>query len=81
MMVYSDFPAYKSGIYAHSNGTLLGGHAVKVIGWGTEAGVDYWTVANSWNTWWGEEGFFRIVRGDGKASVGVISYKTTLRIL
>ena len=25
--VYSDFANYKSGVYIHTNGTLLGGHA------------------------------------------------------
>jgi cathepsin B len=36
-----------------SAGSFLGGHAVKIIGWGTESGVDYWLVANSWNVHWG----------------------------
>ena len=26
-------------------------------------GVEYWKVANSWNPFWGESGFFRIKRG------------------
>lgn len=61
--VYEDFEAYESGIYQHTTGKYLGGHAVKMIGWGTEDGTDYWTIANSWNTGWGESGFFRILRG------------------
>lgn len=28
----------------------LGGHAVKIVGWGVLEGVPYWLVANSWNT-------------------------------
>lgn len=43
---------------------MVGGHAVKIVGWGTENGVSYWTIANSWNTSWGEQGFFRIKEGD-----------------
>ncbi len=39
------------------------GHAVKLVGWGTEAGGDYWLVANSWNEDWGDKGFFKIRRG------------------
>ena len=58
--VYEDFISYKSGVYKHTSGSLLGGHAVKIIGWGNENGTDYWIVANSWNTTWGENGFFRI---------------------
>jgi len=62
--VYEDFISYKGGIYKHTSGSLLGGHAVKIIGWGTEDGTDYWIVANSWNTTWGENGFFRIALGE-----------------
>jgi len=62
-MVMGDFPAYKSGIYQWSHGGLLGGHAIEIIGWGSEKNVPYWIVKNSWNEDWGEKGFFRIVRG------------------
>jgi cathepsin B len=44
-------------------GANLGGHAVKMIGWGVEDGVKYWTCINSWNALWGEKGTFRILRG------------------
>uniref|UniRef100_A0AC34REF7 Peptidase C1A papain C-terminal domain-containing protein n=1 Tax=Panagrolaimus sp. JU765 TaxID=591449 RepID=A0AC34REF7_9BILA len=60
--VYEDFLNYQGGIYVHQGGKLGGGHAVKLVGWGEESGVPYWIVANSWNTDWGEDGFFRILR-------------------
>ena len=41
----------------------LGGHAVRVIGWGEENDRKYWLVANSWGEEWGENGTFRIRRG------------------
>ncbi|EPB75923.1 papain family cysteine protease [Ancylostoma ceylanicum] len=50
--VYEDFSYYKSGIYVHKWGKKTGAHAVKVIGWGSENGTDYWLIANSWNTDW-----------------------------
>jgi cathepsin B len=62
--VYQDFMNYKSGVYKHTSGSQLGGHAIKALGWGTENGVDYWIMANSWSTGWGENGFFKIKRGD-----------------
>jgi cathepsin B len=61
--VYQDFMSYKSGVYQHRSGGLLGGHAVKIVGWGTENSTPYWIVANSWTTGWGEQGFFRILKG------------------
>jgi len=59
--VYEDFLSYKSGVYQHKSGKALGGHAVKVIGWGVENGVDYLLVMNSWNEDWGDKGLFKIV--------------------
>ena len=47
-----DFPTYKSGVYTHQSGGMLGGHAVEMIGWGVENGVDYWWIKNSWNEQW-----------------------------
>ncbi|CAI5454187.1 unnamed protein product [Caenorhabditis angaria] len=61
--VYEDFLNYDGGVYVHTGGKLGGGHAVKLVGWGVENGIPYWTCANSWNTDWGEDGFFRILRG------------------
>jgi len=62
-MVYEDFMHYKSGIYKHVTGKNLGGHAVRVVGWGKENGTSYWIVANSWGPTWAENGFFRIAFG------------------
>uniref|UniRef100_A0A4W5QRV4 Cathepsin B n=1 Tax=Hucho hucho TaxID=62062 RepID=A0A4W5QRV4_9TELE len=54
--VYEDFLLYKSGVYQHVSGSAVGGHAIKVLGWGEEGGTPYWLAANSWNTDWGENG-------------------------
>ncbi|KAI1715734.1 papain family cysteine protease domain-containing protein [Ditylenchus destructor] len=54
---------------AHTGGEYYGFHAVKLIGWGEDNGVPYWTLANSWNTDWGENGFFRIVRGKDECGI------------
>ncbi|VDN51782.1 unnamed protein product [Dracunculus medinensis] len=66
---FSDFEAYHSGIYRHVFGNYLGGHAVKIIGWGEENSVPYWLAANSWNSDWGENGYFRILRGVNECGI------------
>ena len=38
--------AYAGGVYKHTTGGLLGGHAVKLTGWGEEDGQKYWKIAN-----------------------------------
>lgn len=63
-MVYADFMNYSKGIYVRNSNDFLGGHAVKVVGWGVEGGVNYWVVQNSWGSSWGEGGFFRIKEGE-----------------
>ena len=68
--VYEDFADYESGVYQHITGENLGGHAIKIIGWGvTDDGIKYWIIANSWGTNWGEKGFFRIVRGQDECGI------------
>jgi len=68
--VYEDFADYASGVYQHVTGSYLGGHAIKIIGWGvTEQGVKYWLIANSWNETWGEKGYFRMLRGVNECGI------------
>ncbi|XP_060520062.1 cathepsin B-like [Cylas formicarius] len=61
--VYEDFVSYRSGIYQPTTENAIGSHAAKIVGWGVEDGVKFWKVANSWNRNWGENGYFRIIRG------------------
>nr|APA33878.1 seminal fluid protein [Nilaparvata lugens] len=67
--VYEDFIQYKSGVYKHVAGKALGGHAIRILGWGVENGTPYWLVANSWNTDWGDNGFFKILRGSDECGI------------
>lgn len=40
------------GVYKHVQGNALGGHAIRILGWGVENNTPYWLVANSWNGDW-----------------------------
>jgi len=68
--VYADFVHYKSGVYKHVTGQLLGGHAIKIIGWGVDnTSTPYWTVQNSWTSYWGDQGYFLILRGKDECGI------------
>ncbi|CAH1404904.1 unnamed protein product [Nezara viridula] len=66
---YSDFLTYQSGIYRHLTKNAISRHAVKIIGWGTEGGVPFWLIANSFDSDWGEGGFFRMLRGSNECGI------------
>lgn len=67
--VYEDFPIYKSGVYRHTHGSMLGGHAIRIIGYGVEDNVKYWLCVNSWNDNWGDKGTFKILRGQNHCGI------------
>eukprot|EP01059_Diplonema_ambulator_P036593 TRINITY_DN9175_c0_g3_i1.p1 TRINITY_DN9175_c0_g3~~TRINITY_DN9175_c0_g3_i1.p1 ORF type:complete len:333 (+),score=119.85 TRINITY_DN9175_c0_g3_i1:38-1036(+) len=67
--VYADFPSYKSGVYKHTTGAALGGHAVEMIGWGVENNEPYWWIKNSWNDQWGDQGYFKILKGVNECGI------------
>jgi len=70
-----EFQLYKSGVLTSSCGTNLD-HGVLAVGYGTENGVDYYKVKNSWSASWGEEGYIRLARGSkyngGKGQCGIL---------
>jgi cathepsin B len=69
LSVYEDFLTYKSGVYSHKTGQMLGGHAVKAIGYGVENNQKYWLITNSWNESWGDNGFIKILRGTNECGI------------
>lgn len=49
----------------------MGYHAVVVVGWGQDerSGTKYWIIKNSWGKGWGEDGFFRMIRGSNDCDI------------
>lgn len=70
MQVTSRFETYKGGIYSQRVIFPTVNHAISVVGWGKEKGVEFWVVRNSWGTRFGEEGYFRIVINGGNLGIG-----------
>jgi C1A family cysteine protease len=56
------FQFYSSGVLTKPCGTNLD-HGVLLVGYGTEGGLDYYKVKNSWGTTWGQEGYVLLGRG------------------
>ncbi|KAF8563916.1 hypothetical protein P879_08319 [Paragonimus westermani] len=66
----TDFLDYQSGVYYHQRGYMIGYYPARIIGWGEdEQGTPYWLLANSVNEQWGENGFFRMRRGNNECGV------------
>ncbi len=65
------FQSYSNGILTSpSCGTNLD-HGVLVVGYGTENGIDYWLVKNSWSTTWGDKGYVKIARSSSTNDPGI----------
>lgn len=67
-----DFMYYKNGIYRSGSNKIHQeweqvDHAVLLIGYGMEKNKAYWTMQNSWGTDWGEDGYFRMDRGNDES--------------
>nr|CAI5834792.1 unnamed protein product [Callosobruchus analis] len=63
----SDLASYSHGIVDETNLN----HGVLVVGYGSENGVNYWIVKNSWGSRWGDNGYFKLKRGVRACGIGL----------
>lgn len=60
---------YTSGIFKDTTNSQKIEHFVTIYGWGEQNGTKFWRALNSWGSFWGESGSFRIVRGENNLGI------------
>ena len=59
------------GVYEERHLFTQMNHEISVVGYGvTPKGTEYWIGRNSWGTYWGEDGFFKLKVG-GDTNLGI----------
>jgi len=69
------FQTYTTGVLTKGCGTSLD-HGVLAVGYGTENGVDYFLVKNSWSASWGDNGYIKIGQNNVCGILLAASYPT-----
>ena len=55
------FIEYQGGVFEQdAPNTWVTNHEVEISGWGKDSNGEYWIGRNSWGTYWGENGWFRL---------------------
>ena len=65
------FQSYSSGVITSTSCYTTLNHGVLVVGYGTENGVDYWLVKNSWGPTWGLSGYVKIGKSSSTNDPGI----------
>jgi len=74
-----EFKNYKHGVKT-SCGTSTD-HCVQIVGYGTDAGTQYWKLRNSWASGFGENGFIRLKIGHNLCNVANDPTATSTKVL
>lgn len=69
MAVTMEFDNYTGGVFTDHTGRTEEDHEISILGWGVENGQKYWVGRNSWGTYWGEKGLFRLARGSNNLGI------------
>ncbi|XP_010261858.1 PREDICTED: thiol protease aleurain-like [Nelumbo nucifera] len=70
--VVRGFRFYKKGVYTSEtcgSTPMDVNHAVLAVGYGTENGVPYWLIKNSWGESWGDNGYFKMELGKNMCGI------------
>lgn len=65
------FEDYTGGVYSEHKLFPQINHEISLVGWGKDAktGEEYWLGRNSWGTYWGENGYFKIKMGSDNLAI------------
>ena len=56
-------------------------HAVLAVGYGVQDGLEYWVIKNSWGEAWGEDGYYRMVKGVNHCGVANFVVHSTVKAI
>lgn len=65
------FQSYTSGVITSPSCYTSLDHGVLIVGYGTENGIDYWNVKNSWSNTWGDKGYVKIAKSSSTNDPGI----------
>eukprot|EP00937_MAST-01D_sp_MAST-1D-sp2_P007191 g7191.t1 len=62
---------YNGGVFDDSTASKGTNHIISIVGWGLDKTTQkkFWVVRNSWGEYWGELGYFRLVRGENQLGI------------
>jgi len=63
------FLHYNGGVFHDTTNFTSINHVISLVGWGSDGASNYWIGRNSWGSYYGENGFFRIIRGINNLNV------------